>query len=285
MQPNDIFQFFAKYIEKELGIIYAEFNYFQLENRLLEIGKLMGIPELNDLYLHAQKGINGQFKQLLLDLATNNETSFFRDAKVFKAIEKELLPLLLERNGPSKQPLRIWSAASSTGQEALTTAILMNEFNLKNSMNVLFTIKGTDISERVLLKAKNGTYSQLEVQRGLPAPYMIKYFKKDDQDRWTASPQLMKNIEYAKLNLKESFVFNDKFDLILCRNVLIYQNVESKKEILKRITENLKPGGFLILGSGESLFGLSTDYDLINSDGAIVYCKKEAAAFKVETAA
>lgn len=273
MQP-DILLFFAKYIESELGIVYAEHNYFQLQNRLEEITKLLSVDSVEQLYQTAKVGITGQFKQLLLDLATNNETSFFRDPKVFKALENVVLPSFLAGNPPHTE-LRIWSAASSTGQESLSVSMLIQEWNAKNGKNISFSITATDISERILARAKEAQYSQLEIQRGLPAPYMIKYFKKNEQDRWTASSELTKHIQFKKQNLLEPFLFSKKFHVIFCRNVLIYQSVKSKIEILNRITEMLIPGGYLILGSGESLLGLSGDYIQTASEGAVIYLKKE----------
>jgi chemotaxis protein methyltransferase CheR len=133
----------------------------------------------------------------------------------------------------------------------------------------------TDISEPILLRAKEAQYSQLEIQRGLPSAYMVKYFTKNDQNRWTASSLLTKHTEFRKQNLLELFMFTKPFHVIFCRNVLIYQTVESKKKILSRLTEMLVPGGFLILGSGESMLGLSSDYQQKPSDGAILYQKNE----------
>ena len=273
MPHDQILIFFARYIEKELGIIYAEHNYFQLKNRLEEIAKLKGIENLDKLYELAQKGIQGDFKQLLLDIATNNETSFFRDPKVFKAIEALILAEHFKMNNGSK--LKIWSAAASTGQESVSTAILIKEFAAKFGKHIDFKILATDISERVLTKARKGIYSQLEVQRGLPAPMLIKYFKKDENDSWLVNPEIKNCIEFRSQNLKESFNFTESFDLILCRNVLIYQNVEGKKEILNRITKVLSTGGYLIMGSGESLLGLSNEYESVSSEGAVVYRKKD----------
>ncbi len=274
MQPEVILSFFAKYIESELGIIYAEHNYFQLQNRLEEISKLLSVESLPKLYELAQNGVTGAFRQLLLDLATNNETSFFRDPKIFKAIEAKILPAFLNGHSQSSS-FAIWSAASSSGQEALTTSMMIKEWSIKNSKPLKFSITGTDISERILLKAKAAQYSQLEVQRGLPTPLLLKYFTKDVNDRWTANKDLTETITYKKQNLKENFSFTDNFFLILCRNVLIYQSVEGKTDIIKRLTAKLAPGGFLILGSGESLLGLSSDYEQTDVDGAIVYQKRQ----------
>lgn len=272
MQLNDILEYFAKYIEAELGIVYSDHNYFQLQNRLDEIAKLMGVSDIEQLFKQSQQGITGQLKQMVLDVATNNETSFFRDPKLFKSIETSVL-----KNFANSGKLRIWSAASSSGQEALSLSILINEYNKKENTNLQFSILGTDISERVLARAKKATYTQLEVQRGLPAALLIKYFKKDDNDQWTAISDITKSIEFKKQNLKDPFPFTEKFNLVLCRNVLIYQSIQGKIDILNRITSMLAPEGILILGSGESLIGLSKDYEQQNVEGAIIYRKKVTA--------
>jgi len=239
----------------------------------LDLSLLMSVESLEKLYTLAETGITGQFKQLLLDLATNNETSFFRDMKVFKAIESLVLPGFLQ-NEPSGAEMRIWSGASSTGQEALSLSIMITEWNLRAPKPIRYSILGTDISERILLRAKKAEYSQLEVQRGLPTPFLLKYFQKNEQDRWTASPSITKPVEFRKQNLLDPFEFSGKFHLILLRNVLIYQPLPNKIEILKRVTEKLAPGGVLILGSGESLLGLSSDYYQTAYEGAVICLKK-----------
>jgi chemotaxis protein methyltransferase CheR len=274
VEGDDMLKFFAKYIESELGIVYAEHNYFQLENRLEEIAKLVGVPCIQSLYEQAKSGISGQFKQMLLDVATNNETSFFRDPKVFKAIENTILKSVSSFLSPGEK-LRIWSAASSTGQEALSLTMMIKEFNLREKQNIGFSILASDISERVLARAKGGSYTQLEVQRGMPAPYLIKYFKKDDEDKWTASSELLAHIDFKKINLKGDFGIREQFHFVLCRNILIYQNVEGKIDIINRIAKVLAPGGYLVLGAGESLLGLSTDFEQCLVEGSILYRKKK----------
>ncbi|AGH94526.1 CheR family methyltransferase [Pseudobdellovibrio exovorus] len=273
MQHNEILKFFADFIQSELGIVYSDHNSFQLQNRLETIAKFLDLPSIEALYEKTKTGFSETAKQLLLDTATNNETSFFRDPKVFRAIETDILGNLAASLAPNEK-LRVWSAASSTGQEALSLAMLSRELAAKSANPFSVDILATDISERVLKKAQEARYTQLEVQRGLPTTHLVKYFRKDEQDHWVASPQLTSLIEYKKLNLKSDFTFANKFHLILCRNVLIYQNVEDKIAILDRITANLAPNGYLILGSGESLLGLSSDYDQQISNGAIIYQKK-----------
>lgn len=267
-----ILTYFAKQIESELGIIYSEHNYFQLQNRLDEISKLMGAGSLEELHEQAQKGFTAQFKQLLIDFATNNETSFFRDPKIFRSIESTVLPLFLKRKKPGEK-FRIWSAACSSGQEALSLSMTIHEWNDKSTEPVVFQIIATDISERILHKAREGKYSQLEIDRGLSESLRNKYFRPETGSFWKADGILRSSMEFQRLNLKDNFSFREKFDLICCRNVLIYQNVEGKKDILRRIHDCLVPEGVLILGAGESLIGLSESFAQLPVDGAMLYKK------------
>lgn len=273
MLRDEVLKFFSNYIEAELGIVYAEHNHYQLEHRLEEIAKVTGSKSIEDLYERLKNGISGHVKQLLLDSATNNETSFFRDPKVFAAIEEAVLKKY-QNFVEQREKLRIWSAASSTGQEALSIAILVKEYNEKNHTAIDLRILGTDISDRVLERAQSGIYNQIEMGRGLSELQITKYFQNTDKNQWQASFNLTQHIEFKKFNLKSSIPLSEKFHIILCRNMLIYQSVEGKKEILNRITTNLMPGGFLILGAGESLMGLSSDYEQSLIAGAMLYQKK-----------
>ncbi len=266
---DEILSFFAKFIHATLGIVYSSSNYFQLENRLNEIAKLIGVQSLEQLYATAVQGIAGSFYDLLLDIATNNETSFFRDSKVFEAIEKEILPQF-----SSGRTLNIWSAASSTGQESLSVSIVVLEYCKKYGLEIPFSVLASDICQRVLDRAISGEYTQLEVQRGLPAQFLVKYFENKAERHWKVVSLLQKHIQYKKVNLTQPFGFLPKFDLILCRNVLIYQTVESKLDIIARMSKHLHDGGHLIVGAGESLLGLSSDFELKNVSGAILYQKK-----------
>ncbi len=174
MQPNQL-AYFAKFIEAELGIVYSESNYYQLQNRLTEIARALQLPDAEALYREAQIKMSAHMRQLLLDIATNNETSFFRDPKVFKAIETHMSPVLSERM-KTGQPLKVWSAACSSGQEPLTLSMLFREICRSASLNCTVDITATDIASHILDRAKNARFSQLEVQRGLPAAMMVRYF-------------------------------------------------------------------------------------------------------------
>lgn len=272
MTSETILIYFAKLIEEELGIIYQEHNYSQLQYRLEEIAKTLKLQGPQELYEESKKSFSGILRELLLDVATNNETSFFRDGHIFNALENTILPTICEKKS-STENLRIWSAASSSGQEVFSIAMSILEWQKKTKSNLKFSILGTDISQRILDRAKAGEYSVFEVERGLPNALLLKYFKRNDDCRWTASSELTDHIEFKKFNLKSPFPFTEKFDAIFCRNVLIYQSVEGKKLIIKKITDALLPGGYLILGSGESLNGISEEYQQVIKDGAVYYCK------------
>ncbi|NJL25662.1 MAG: protein-glutamate O-methyltransferase CheR [Calothrix sp. SM1_5_4] len=265
-----ILTFFAKYIEKELGIVYSEFNHYQLENRLDEIVRIVGLNSVEELHAKATAGMTSDIKQLLLDMATNNETSFFRDPKIFRAIQSSVFPTILKDG----RKARIWSAACSFGQEPYTLSMLLQQYSEQVKAPVNAEIVATDISSKALERARSGRYSQLEVQRGLPAASLIKFFKKDDDNYWTVDPVLRAPIRFETLNLLSSFLTWGKLTMILCRNVLIYQSVENKIKIINKFTESLNSGGFLILGAGESLIGLSDAFESVKVDETLFYVLK-----------
>lgn len=271
LQIEDV-RFFANYIESQLGIIYQEDNYFQLENRLTEIARIFDLKTPQDLMIKAKSGISGQFKQVLLDVATNNETSFFRDAKVFKNLESTVLPELIRDAKINKTDLNIWSVASSSGQEAYSISILIQEISQKMTIPSV-KIYSTDISERILKKAASGKYSQLEVQRGMPTNLLLRYFSKTEDENWQIKDEVRNRVEFKVLNLKSDPYLTIKFDLILCRNVLIYQKIDAKAEILKRLYFCLKPSGYLLMGSGESMLGFENPYIQQINEGIAYYTK------------
>jgi len=270
---NTQLRFFANFIEKELGIVYVEQNYFQLEQRLERMVQALGLVDVNDLFSKAVTGIVGDMKALLLDIATNNETSFFRDPKVFKVIEEKILPSMRTKF-PGALAMRFWSAASSTGQEIYSIAMLVDEFAQKNPGHPRFDLQATDISDTVLKQAKEGRYTQLEAQRGLPAPKLVKYFKKTEDNKWDFRSDLRSNVRFTKFNLLDPPTGLGQFHMILCRYVLIYQDTERKKQILNRLVDCLCPGGFIFLGASESALGLTDRLNQMAQDGAIYYEKK-----------
>ena len=270
---EDKLKFFAKYIESKIGIIYLESNYFQLEHRLNDIVTLLGFKDIEELWISAQRGIDGQLKDLLLDLATNNETSFFRDPAIFQALAKNIIPDL-KNTIPHRSVFRIWSAAASTGQEAYSIAMTLEQERLKNPNYPDFNIFVSDVSDRVLNKGKSGVYSQLEVQRGMPAKLLIEYFEKLEDNSWKIRSALTDKLQFRRMNLLEPFPPGiGYFDIIFCRNVLIYQGIENKIAIVQKLLDTLVSGGYLILGAAESMLGISNTLKQLQFGTAVVYQK------------
>ncbi len=272
MENLILIKFFADFIEAELGIIYVEANYYQLEHRLKNIATQLGFADLTELYHSARSGIVGQLRSLLLDIATNNETSFFRDGAIFKALSEAIVPELIKSG--NMRTIQIWSAAASAGQEIYSIAMEIDQARLSNPAIPPLRILASDVSETILKRAESGSYTQLEVQRGLPASLMIQYFDKSDQDLWVVKGALRNGMTFTKLNLLHEWRHTTTFDIVFCRNVLIYQGVENKTKIIKKICANLNSGGYLILGAAESLFGISQDFDQIVYGPAVFYRKK-----------
>jgi len=272
-----ILKYFASYIEKELGIVYHEANYFQLEHRLQQISVQLGHENLAAFYAAVQSGIVGSTRSLLLDVATNNETSFFRDASIFKALSAYILPELVKnKQSMGVRPvIRLWSAASSSGQEAYSIAMEADAYRESSGITDLeLDLLASDVSDSILRRAQEATYSQLEVQRGLPARLLVKYFDKVESERWRVKDSIRRGFSFRKINLLDEVMGLGPFDIVFCRNVLIYQDVENKKKVLNRIHGLLADPGYLFLGAAESLIGLSDSFTQINQEGAIFYKKK-----------
>lgn len=277
MEKKDKLKYFASYIEDQLGIIYREDTLYLLETRLTDIVKNLQLKSLDQLYTFAlTNGVTGHFKQLLLDTATNNETLFFRDPATFKGIQEKVIPDLIEKN-PGARYLNIWSAACSFGQEPYSLAILNEEMKAKNASIPRMLISASDISSKALNYAKNATYSQLEVQRGLKTFLMIKYFKKNAENYWELKPEIKLSVDFFEQNLLKLESLKGTFDIVLCRNVLIYQAVEQRRKIIANIAKHIRPNGYFIMGGAESLLNLSDEFTQVNHGNAAFYQKKKTA--------
>ena len=281
--PQEILKYFAGYIEANLGIVYSETNWFQLESRVKDLVTLLSLKSVQELYDKTRAGLPPEMKQLLLDVATNNETSFFRDVDLFTALREQVL-VSKRFDGSDGKPLKIWCAATSTGQEPYSIAMMLEE-QARLLPQRKYSLLGTDISERVLQRAKAGLYTQLEVQRGLPAPLMIKYFQpvqdpKGGLPGFQIKSEIKANLTFKKMNLLEEWGNIGPFDLIFCRNVLIYQAVENKRKVIEKMAKLLNPGGLLILGAAESLIALSDSFELEKFAKASLYRLKGPAPLR-----
>jgi chemotaxis protein methyltransferase CheR len=270
---KDMLEYVAGMIEKNLGIQYATENHYQLEKRMNEVAVSLGLRGADELFHVIREGKDKKALTAILDAATNNETSFFRDQGVFDALSGDLLANP-EFAGNKQDYIRIWSAASSTGQEAYSIAMLLRQWQLQKP-NRNYEILVTDYSERVLAQAKAGKYSDLEVHRGLSDTQLKQHFEQltGPNAGWHVRPELKRGMNFRQLNLLEDWSGLGAFHVVFCRNVLIYQSVENKKKVIARLYNSILPGGYLILGAAETLIGLADTFEIRRLGRAVFYQK------------
>jgi chemotaxis protein methyltransferase CheR len=263
------FEYIARLTRSESAIVLEPGKEYLVESRLTPIAEQQGFASLESFIqkLRLAPAVNG-IHHLAIDAMTTNETSFFRDFHPFECLRKEILPRLIEKRAATRQ-LTIWSAACSTGQEPYTLAMLIRE-NFPQLENWKITILATDLSPTVLKVAKLGHYSQFEVNRGLPAAYLLKYFSKK-ADRWHICPELKQDIQFTPMNLIQPWPILPPFDLVFIRNVMIYFDVETKKMILNRIRNCMLPHGYLFLGGSETTLNLDPRYRPVTFGRTVVY--------------
>jgi chemotaxis protein methyltransferase CheR len=249
------YAFIQRYIYAESGIVVDSGKHYLLESRLVPIVRQEKLGNLNDLCHLLRATGGGELKRQVVESLTTNETLFFRDPPVFDALREHVLPQLMALRKDSRQ-LSIWSAASSTGQEAYSLAMLLSELG---GLNWTIRILGTDLNEQILARAAAGRFAQLEVNRGLPARLLVKYFRRAGLD-WEIDPAIRAMVRFERFDLRNPMGRLGAFDLVLCRNVLIYFDVETKKKILREIRGILRPGGLLLLGSAETTINLDENY-------------------------
>lgn len=246
MNPQE-FDILRSLLKKHSGIHLQEDKRYLFETRLQTVLAQSGHQNLSELvqYLIVYPR-NDALIQSIVEAMTTNESMFFRDTRPFEALRKRLLPELLERKGD--HALSIWCAACSAGQEAYSLAMLMEELHAPS-----YSILGTDIDSHIIHKAEEGSYNQFEVQRGLPAPYLMKYFEQHSPHEWRVVDRLHEYITFKVHNLLYTDALHEQFDMILCRYVLIYFDDDTKRRVLHDIAKRMPSGGYLLLGSAETL--------------------------------
>jgi chemotaxis protein methyltransferase CheR len=250
------FDALCEFLRRSSGLMMEQSKRYLVESRVMPIVRRERLASLDELVLLLQKGQSPKLAKDVIEAMTINETYFFRDKTPFDQFRTVILPKLLAARANEKR-IRIWSAAASTGQEAYSLAMIIDDSAAK-APGWKFEIVGTDLAETVLEKAKKGIYSQFEVQRGLPTPYLLRHFNQIG-DAWQISETMRSKVSFRQLNLLSDFNSLGRFDVIYCRNVLIYFDAARKADILGRMTRLLAPDGFLALGASESLIGLKTD--------------------------
>jgi len=250
------YKFLQDYVYRESGIVLEDDKHYLLQARLLPILKKEQLKTIDNICTKLKAG-NQDLKQRLIEAMTTNETLFFRDPSIFDALKTTIIPELMKQRETSKR-LSFWSAAASSGQEAYSLAILVLEMGLvAQGWNI--QILGTDLSGHVLDRARLGRYMQIEVNRGLPAPYLVRYFSKQGLE-WQLKDSVRSMATFQRLDLRQSLMSLGTFDVIFCRNVLIYFDVPTKKKILGGLRGVLRDDGCLLLGGAEAILDLDGRY-------------------------
>lgn len=252
MNAND-FTFIAGLLKSRSGLVITPDKTYLLETRLTSMMRETSQKDLSGLIDLLRQPTSEALRERVVDAMTTNETSFFRDNHPFETLRKSVLPGLIERRAASRS-LRIWSAACSTGQEPYSLAMIIKDhFPILSGWRI--EIVATDISPSVLERARTGLYSTFEVQRGLPIQMLVRHFDQVGND-WRIKEDLKRNIVFKSANLLEDLSHLGMFDVVLCRNVLIYFDQDTKARILRAIARNMAPDGALLLGGAESVFGI-----------------------------
>lgn len=259
---------FRDYLEKVCGIMLSDNKQYLVASRLGKILERENIAKLEDLVAQLSRGGKSALKEEVINAMTTNETLWFRDMHPFNIMKNKILP---EKGGKS---LRIWSAASSTGQEPYSISIILEEFRAASKGFATDKIIATDICTNILAHAKQAEYDHLAIARGLNESMQKNYFDKLENGSWKIKSNIRNRVDFKYLNLIDSYASLGKFDVIFCRNVLIYFSAELKLDILTRMHKALNPGGYLFLGGSEALSGLSSMYDIIQCHPGIVYQAK-----------
>jgi chemotaxis protein methyltransferase CheR len=276
----DEFKVLARYIYEVCGISLDASKVYLIETRLGSLVEELGCTSYSEFYYRAKTEKIRTLERRIVNAITTNETLWFRDKTPFEALQFKVLPDLIDRKRAGgltgRIPIRIWSAACSTGQEVYTIAMVVREM-LPDTTKFDVTILGTDISDEVIAAASYGKYSKFEMDRGLPPDKLRRYFTPDG-DGWKVKDELRVLANFRKLNLFESLQGLGRFDVVFCRNVAIYFSIEDRKVLFNKIAETMQPQGYLLIGSSEYLVGISSRFEPQRHCRAVYYQVNSGAA-------
>lgn len=255
MTPLD-FEYLRKVLKERSGLVLSADKQYLVESRLMPLARKESLSGLSEIVQKMKAGS----ERIIVDVVeamTTNESFFFRDKVPFDHFREAVMPAMLAARATQRR-IRIWCAAASTGQEPYSLAMCLKEMAPKIA-GWRIEILGTDLSLEVLEKAKAGIYSQFEVQRGLPVQLLVKYFTQVGE-MWQVAPEIRSMVQYRPFNLLDGFASLGRFDIIFCRNVLIYFDQPTKVSVLDRLAKIMEPDGFLVLGAAETVVGLTTTF-------------------------
>lgn len=260
--------FVSQVVRARSAIVLDRSKEYLIESRLVALARERGDESVADLVRKLRAQPNGAIRDEVVEAMTTNETSFFRDIHPFKALSDQILPELIQRRGHERS-IDIWCAACSSGQEPYTVAMLVQEL-LAAEPGWRVRLLATDIDKKMLARTAEGVYNQFEINRGLPAPMLVKYFARQGMN-YQADARLRGMIETRFLNLSEPLVAMPAMDIVFLRNVLIYFDVETKRKILGQVKKVLRPDGYLFLGGAETTMNVDEGWERQTFGRAAVY--------------
>jgi len=262
------YRYLQDYIYRESGIVIDAGKHYLLEARLMPVARKQRLDTVNDLCsLLRATGFNGtDLRKQVIEAMTTHESFFFRDVAQYDALRREVIPRLMEQRAASRR-LTFWSAASSSGQEAYSLAMMLLEMGLRDWR---IEITGTDLSDQILDRARAATYLQIEVNRGLPASHLVKYFTRQGLE-WRLKDEVRKLVTFKRFDLRQSMMGMGPFDIVFCRNVLIYFDQDTRRRILEQISRTISRGGYLLLGGTETTLGLVNNFERTAIGSAVLH--------------
>ena len=274
MRPDD-FELFRSLLKQRSGLVVTTDKAYLLESRLMPVARKWQMKGLEDLASAIRARRDEKLIRDITEAMTTNESSFFRDSRPFDQFRNLILPNLMKQRAANRR-IRIWSAACSSGQEPYSLAIMLQEEKAKLP-GWTVEIIGTDLSNEILAKARAGTYTQFEVQRGLPIQLLVKYFKQIG-DKWEIAPEIRRMVSFREFNLLGSMAPLGQFDIVFCRNVLIYFDQPTKAMVLNNISKLMPPDGVLYLGGAETVLGITDRFKPVEGQRGIYQLAGASAA-------
>ena len=266
----DAFAFLQQFVRANSGIVLEDDKQYLVEARLAPLLQKFTLKSIDDLVGLVRQRPSDLLRQQIVEAMTTHETFFFRDLGQYEALKKKVLPALVAER-QNTRTISVWSAASSAGQEIYSLLLMMIEMGLGDWR---LDLLGTDMSNQILDKAREGKYMQLEVNRGLPAAYLVKYMVRERLE-WQLKEEIRRRVRFQWFDLRSSMAGLGPFDIVFCRNVLIYFDVETKRQIITAIRGRLKEGGHLLLGGAETVLGLCDGFERVVVDQAVLYKVKK----------
>lgn len=258
---------FRRFLERNCGIVLGSNKQYLVASRLGQLMARQGVRDLGELVQRLEGAGGRALRSVVIDAMTTNETQWFRDTYPFEVLQAHLLPAL------DRSRVRLWSAGCSSGQEPYSLSMAVQEYRGRGR-GVEATVLGTDISPQMIERARAAEYSASEIRRGLSAERQRRFFVAVDGETWRIRPEVSRRVSFRQHNLLESYSLLGSFEIIFCRNVLIYFSLEARRDILGRMAQALVPGGYLVLGASESPPRPLDAFELVRTTQGVAYRRR-----------